>query len=40
MTLDKLFNGEVDVKTAPKDKGKKRPLTKVNHVASDIHRYT
>jgi len=37
MTIDNLFNGEVEVKTAPKDKGKKHPLTKVSHATSTPH---
>jgi len=37
MTIDNLFNGKVEVKTTPKDKGKKCPLTKVSHVASMLH---
>jgi len=37
MTINNLFNGEVEVKTAPKDKGKKRPLTKVSHATSMPH---
>jgi len=37
MTIDNLFNGEVEVKTTPKDKGKKRPLTKVSHATSTPH---
>jgi len=37
MTIDNLFNGEVEVKTTPKDKGKKHPLTKVSHVTSTLH---
>ena len=37
MTIDNLFNGEVEVKTTPKDKGKKHPLTKVSHATSTLH---
>ena len=37
MTIDNLFNGEVEVKTAPKDKGNKCPLTKVSHATSMPH---
>jgi len=37
MTIDNLFNGKVEVKTAPKDKGKKCPLTKVSHATSMHH---
>ena len=32
MTIDNLFNSKVEVKTTPKNKGKKYPLTKVSHV--------
>jgi len=37
MTINNLFNGEVEVKTTPKDKGKKRPLTKVSQATSTHH---
>ena len=37
LTIDNFFNGEVEVKTAPKDKGKKRPLTKVSHATPTHH---
>ena len=39
MAINNLFNGEVDVKTTPKDKGKKHPLAKVSHVTSTLHHY-
>ena len=29
MTIDNIFNGEVEAKTAPKEKGKKRAAPKV-----------
>ena len=40
MTINNLFNNsEVEVKTAPKDKGKKCPLTKVSHATSMLHQH-
>jgi len=39
MTIDNLFNSKVEVKTATKDKGKKRPLTKVSHATSTLHQH-
>ena len=38
MTIDNLFDSEVEVKTTPKDKGKIHPLTKVSCVTSMLHR--
>lgn len=32
MAIDNLFKGEVEVKTVPKDKGKKRSAPKVNNI--------
>ena len=32
MTIDNIFNGEVEAKTAPKDKGKKCAMPKVRYL--------